>query len=47
MPPGIGFLPSTIRFRARDVAKVDAHVRKVMQTALDRLARRRRLPLIG
>jgi 1-acyl-sn-glycerol-3-phosphate acyltransferase len=30
-----------------DVAKVDAHVRKVMQTALDRLARRRRLPIIG
>ena len=30
-----------------DVAKVDAHVRKVMQTALDRLARQRRLPVIG
>jgi 1-acyl-sn-glycerol-3-phosphate acyltransferase len=30
-----------------DVAKVDAYVRKVMQTALDRLARDRRLPIIG
>jgi 1-acyl-sn-glycerol-3-phosphate acyltransferase len=30
-----------------DVAKVDAHVRKLMQTALDRLARQRRLPVIG
>jgi 1-acyl-sn-glycerol-3-phosphate acyltransferase len=30
-----------------DVAKVDAHVRKVMQTALDRLAAKRRLPLLG
>jgi 1-acyl-sn-glycerol-3-phosphate acyltransferase len=30
-----------------DVAKVDAYVRKVMQKALDRLARERRLPVIG
>jgi 1-acyl-sn-glycerol-3-phosphate acyltransferase len=30
-----------------DVAKVDAHVRKVMQRALDRLARQRRLPVLG
>jgi 1-acyl-sn-glycerol-3-phosphate acyltransferase len=30
-----------------DVAEVDAHVRSVMQTALDRLARKRRLPVIG
>jgi 1-acyl-sn-glycerol-3-phosphate acyltransferase len=30
-----------------DVAKVDAYVRKVMQTALDRLAGQRRLPVIG
>jgi hypothetical protein len=30
-----------------DVAVVDAHVRKVMQTALGRLARKRRLPVIG
>jgi 1-acyl-sn-glycerol-3-phosphate acyltransferase len=30
-----------------DVAKVDAHVRKVMQRALDRLARKRRLPILG
>lgn len=30
-----------------DVAEVDAHVRKVMQTALDRLARQRRLPVLG
>jgi 1-acyl-sn-glycerol-3-phosphate acyltransferase len=30
-----------------DVAEVDAYVRKVMQTALDRLARQRRLPVIG
>ncbi|MDT5147905.1 MAG: hypothetical protein QOC58_2550 [Mycobacterium sp.] len=29
------------------VADVDAHVRSVMQTALDRLARRRRLPILG
>ncbi|MCW2652687.1 MAG: hypothetical protein JWR32_3663 [Mycobacterium sp.] len=30
-----------------DVDKVDAHVRSVMQTALDRLARRRRFPVLG
>ena len=30
-----------------DVAAVDAYVRKVMQRALDRLARQRRLPVIG
>ena len=30
-----------------DVAKVDAHVRSVMQTALDRLARERRFPILG
>ncbi|MGC2568678.1 MAG: glycerol acyltransferase, partial [Mycobacterium sp.] len=30
-----------------DVAEVDAHVRSVMQSALTRLARRRRLPIIG
>jgi 1-acyl-sn-glycerol-3-phosphate acyltransferase len=30
-----------------DVAEVDAHVRSVMQTALDRLARKRRFPVIG
>ena len=30
-----------------DVAEVDAHVRDVMQTALDELARQRRLPVIG
>ena len=30
-----------------DVAEVDAYVRKVMQKALDRLARQRRLPVIG
>ncbi len=30
-----------------DVADVDAHVRSVMQTALDRLARKRRLPVLG
>jgi 1-acyl-sn-glycerol-3-phosphate acyltransferase len=30
-----------------DVAAVDAHVRSVMQTALDRLARKRRLPIVG
>jgi hypothetical protein len=29
------------------VADVDAHVRSVMQTALDRLARKRRLPILG
>jgi 1-acyl-sn-glycerol-3-phosphate acyltransferase len=30
-----------------DVDEVDAHVRSVMQTALDRLARKRRFPVIG
>jgi 1-acyl-sn-glycerol-3-phosphate acyltransferase len=36
------------KFGARpDVAEVDAHVRSVMQSALTRLARRRRLPIIG
>lgn len=30
-----------------DVAEVDSHVRGVMQTALDRLARERRFPLLG
>ncbi len=30
-----------------DVAEVDVHVRSVMQTALDRLARKRRLPVLG
>jgi 1-acyl-sn-glycerol-3-phosphate acyltransferase len=30
-----------------DVADVDAHVRSVMQGALDRLARKRRLPVLG
>jgi 1-acyl-sn-glycerol-3-phosphate acyltransferase len=30
-----------------DVAKVDAHVREIMQTALDRLAKERRLPILG
>jgi len=30
-----------------DVAEVDAQVRSVMQTALDRLARKRRLPVLG
>jgi 1-acyl-sn-glycerol-3-phosphate acyltransferase len=30
-----------------DVGKVDGRVRRVMQAALDRLARRRRLPIIG
>jgi hypothetical protein len=30
-----------------DVDKVDAHVRSIMQTALDRLARQRRLPVLG
>ncbi len=30
-----------------DVEKVDGRVRRVMQAALDRLARRRRLPIIG
>ena len=30
-----------------DVEKVDGRIRRVMQAALDRLARRRRLPIIG
>ncbi len=30
-----------------DVLEVDAHVRSVMQTALDRLARKRRFPVLG
>jgi 1-acyl-sn-glycerol-3-phosphate acyltransferase len=30
-----------------DVGEVDAHVRAVMQTALERLARERRLPVLG
>ncbi len=30
-----------------DVAEVDAHVREVMQTALDRLAKKRRFPILG
>ncbi len=30
-----------------DVDEVDAHIRGVMQTALDRLARQRRFPIIG
>ncbi|MBV9090947.1 MAG: acyltransferase family protein [Mycobacteriaceae bacterium] len=30
-----------------DVGEVDAHVRAVMQTALDRLARERRFPVLG
>jgi 1-acyl-sn-glycerol-3-phosphate acyltransferase len=30
-----------------DVDEVDEHVRSVMQTALDRLARKRRLPVLG
>ena len=30
-----------------DVAAVDAHVREVMQRGLDRLARKRRLPVLG
>jgi hypothetical protein len=29
------------------VAAVDAYVRSVMQTALDALARQRRLPILG
>jgi hypothetical protein len=38
----------TIRWRTENsIEEVDAHVRKVMQTALDRLARQRRLPVIG
>jgi hypothetical protein len=30
-----------------DVDAVDAHVREVMQIALDRLGRERRLPILG
>jgi hypothetical protein len=30
-----------------DVAEVDTHVRSVMQTALDQLARERRFPVLG
>jgi hypothetical protein len=30
-----------------DIAEVDAHVHKVMQSALDRLAAQRRLPVLG
>ena len=30
-----------------DIDVVDAHVREVMQRALDRLARERRLPILG
>jgi 1-acyl-sn-glycerol-3-phosphate acyltransferase len=30
-----------------DIAEVDAHVRKVMQSALDRLAAQRRFPVLG
>jgi 1-acyl-sn-glycerol-3-phosphate acyltransferase len=30
-----------------DIAEVDAHLRSVMQTALERLARKRRLPVVG
>jgi len=30
-----------------DVHEVDAHVRSVMQIALDRLGRRRRFPVLG
>jgi 1-acyl-sn-glycerol-3-phosphate acyltransferase len=30
-----------------DIEEVDAHVRSVMQTALNRLARRRRFPVLG
>ncbi|MGE2815646.1 lysophospholipid acyltransferase family protein [Mycobacterium heidelbergense] len=33
--------------RDPDVDEVDAHVRSVMQTALDRLARERRFPVLG
>lgn len=36
------------RFGANpDIGDVDAHVRSVMQTALDRLARQRRFPVLG
>jgi 1-acyl-sn-glycerol-3-phosphate acyltransferase len=38
----------TTRFgKNPDIAEVDAHVRSVMQTALDELARARRLPVLG
>jgi 1-acyl-sn-glycerol-3-phosphate acyltransferase len=38
----------TARFGADpDVEEVDAHVRSVMQTALDRLGRQRRFPVLG
>jgi 1-acyl-sn-glycerol-3-phosphate acyltransferase len=30
-----------------DIGQVDAHVRSVMQAALDRMARKRRLPVLG
>jgi hypothetical protein len=30
-----------------DIDKADAHVRSVMQAALDRLARERRFPVLG
>jgi 1-acyl-sn-glycerol-3-phosphate acyltransferase len=30
-----------------DVDEVDAHVRRVMQTALDKLAKKRRFPILG
>ena len=30
-----------------DVDAVDAHVRKVMQAALDKLAKKRRFPILG
>ncbi|WP_372441053.1 lysophospholipid acyltransferase family protein [Mycolicibacterium mengxianglii] len=30
-----------------DISEVDAHIRQVMQTALDGLARQRRLPILG
>jgi hypothetical protein len=30
-----------------DIDEVDAHVRRVMQKALDRLAKERRFPVIG
>ena len=30
-----------------DVAEVDAHVRRVMQEALDQLSRERRFPVLG
>ena len=38
----------TAKFREDpDIEAVDAHVRKVMQKALDGLAKERRLPVIG